>query len=332
MKRLLQKKKKNEPTQTTSPSQPSLEGKDDETSKEEVLTACEESSTFEYTVHDDLYGQVIPKETPELLSSKFEELETELQKIPSDKKVEWEMALEKCPNLCDEAFKLMFLRCEVFNADLAAKRIVKYWKKRVELFGQDKAFLPLTLGDDGPFRDDDASLKIGFMRLTHKRDPAGRPILFADPSRLPSDQSSYDDESMCRALWYVMHSAIEDETTQRKGSVIVAFPKNAKFAQFNRKLVQMNGESIKGCIPIRLSAVHICHPPVFFDLIFPIIKLIMGAKLRKKIKVNSGSDEKIVKKMENQFGITSDKLPTEMGGTLVLDHEQWLKERLENGY
>lgn len=348
MKGLFKKKTKNGPKQPASPSQPppegkekerskeeepSLERKDDETScKEEVLATNEKNSTFETTVYDDLYGQVIPKETPELLSSKFEELEIELRKIPDDKKQDWRMALEKCPDLCDEAFKLMFLRCEVLNADLAAKRIVKYWKKRVQIFGEDKAFLPLTLGDDGPFKDDTASLDIGFMRLTNKRDSAGRPILFADPSRLPMDQSSYENESICRALWYVMHALIEDETAQRKGSIIVVFPKNSKFAQFNRKLVKMNADSIKGCIPVRLSALHICHPPAVFDLFFPILKILMGAHLRQKIKLNSGSDEEVMEKLGSQFGITNDELPTEMGGTLVLNHEQWLKERLEKGY
>lgn len=291
-----------------------------------------EGTTFEYTAYDDLYGQVVPKETPELLSSKLEELETELQNIPDEMKVEWSMALEKCPHLCDQAFKLMFLRCEIMNSDLAAKRIVKYWKKRVEMFGEAKAFLPFTLGDSGPFQGDDSSLKIGFLRLTNQRDTAGRPIVFGDPSRLPADQSSYENESMCRALWYCMHALLEDETAQRKGSVIVMFPKNVRIAHFNRKLAKLNAESIKGCIPIRLSALHICHPPVVFDLIFPIIKVLMGAHLRKKIRVNSGSNEKVLNKFESQFGITSDKLPTEMGGTLVLDQEQWLKERLESGH
>jgi hypothetical protein len=306
-----------------SDSDPTKSTKEDE----EVLT-----SSFQYTTHDNLYGQEIPNETPELLTSKFQELDQELQNIPNNDKKQWIMAEERCPQLCDDKFKLMFLRCEILNVKLAAKRIVKYWEKRVELFGDSKAFLPLVLGDDGPFKDDSEGLKIGFIRCTNTYDAAGRPILFGDPSRLPMDHSSYDPKSLVRSLWYYMHSVLEDETAQRKGTVIIMFPKSVKFAQFNRKLAQMNAESIKGCIPIRLSALHICHPPLIFDVIFPIVKVLMGAQLRKKIKVNSGSTTKVIEKLESQFGIPSENLPIEMGGSLELNHEKWLEDRLQDGF
>jgi len=306
---------------------------------------------FEYTDHDDLYGQTIPVETPDLLSTKFQELENELDRIPESDKKDYLRALQKCPHLfstndnndnkndSNNAFKLMFLRCEIFNADLAAKRIVKYWKTRVEIFGEDKAFLPLVLGDGGPFAlsnngddEDYTSMKIGFLRCTDKRDDAGRPIIFGDPSRMPIDHSSYDVKSMVRTLWYTLHYVLRnDETAQRKGVVIIMFPKHIKFAQFNRKLAKMNAESIKGCIPIRLSAIHICHPPVVFDLIFPVVKVLMGSKLRKKIQLNSGSEEKVLEKFEQKFGMKRNDLPTELGGSLVLDQDQWLDERRRNG-
>jgi hypothetical protein len=283
------------------------------------------------TDHDELYGQHIPKETPEMISSKLQDLHKEIDLIPNDKKQEWLMALEKCPQLCDDKFKLMFLRCEVFNCEKAAKRIVKYWTMRLKLFGDSKAFQPLVLGDGGPFEKDGESLKIGFFRGTNTRDSAGRPIMFGDPSRLPIDQTAYKNESIIRATWYVANEVLKDETAQRKGVVVVIFPKNVKFGQFNRKLAQMLAESIKGCLPIRLSAMHFCHLPKIFDLIFPIVKVLMGPNLRKKVKVNSGSEAMVLEKFQNQFGIESEKLPTEIGGSLVLNHEKWLAERLADG-
>mmetsp|Transcript_24171 Transcript_24171/g.27594 ORF Transcript_24171/g.27594 Transcript_24171/m.27594 type:complete len:326 (-) Transcript_24171:142-1119(-) len=279
-------------------------------------------SSFQRTVDDELYGQIIPEESPQFVESKLNELQIELDKIQNAEKADWTMAMANCPQLCDDKFKLMFLRCEGFNIDLAAKRIVKYWATRVKIFGESKAFLPLVLGEDGPFKDDNESLKIGFIRFTNKKDSAGRSIMFGDPSRLPIDHSSYENESICRSLWYCMHVALEDETTQRKGAVFLLFPKHVKFAQFNRKLAKMNAESIKGCIPIRLSALHVCHPPLVFDLIFPIIKVLMGAHLKKKIRVNSGNEGKVLDELENKYGIPREKVPTEMGGGLVLEHEE----------
>lgn len=290
------------------------------------------SSNFQYTPHDELYGQHIPKEDPELLSSKLQDLQKELDIIPDSDKIDWVSALQTCPDLCDDKFLLMFLRCEIFQCDLAAKRIVKYWRKRVELFG-DLAFQPLVLGPNGPFKNDDCALKeIAMMRCMNTKDLAGRPIIFADPSRLPVDQETYENESVARSIWYYMHAALEDETAQRKGVIMVVFPKNIKLGGFNRKLLKLNADSIKGCIPVRISAIHICHPPKIFNLIFPILKAVMGAHLRKKIKLNSESEEKVLEKLNSDYCISKEKLPSEIGGGVVVDHEKWLEERLEAGY
>ncbi len=335
----------------------------EEPEKTSEAKAESEQFQFQYTSDDDLYGQTIPVETPTLLSTKLNDLQNELDAIPTDQKTDWLNAIQKCPDIvCTDEFRLMFLRCEILDAKLAAERIVRYWKKRVEIFGEDKAYLPLVLSssssnDNGKDKDSSASatasrpfntpqdeqaLSIGFLRCTTKTDSAGRPIIFGDPSRLPTDQSSYDVKAMCRALWYVLHHILQGEgkgntanakaeTAQRKGAVVIMYPKHVSFGQFNRKLAKLNAESIKGCIPIRLSALHICHPPKVFDLIFPIIKVLMGAKLRKKVQLNSGTEESVLDKFENVYKIPKEDLPTDLGGMLVLDHDGWLEERRRNG-
>lgn len=297
-----------------------------------LILSSSSSPSFQFTTHDGLYGQVVPVETPELLASKFQELNEALQKIPDKAKKDWLVASqEKCPELCDNTFKLMFLRCELFNCDLAAKRIAKYWKKRVEIFGESKAFVPLILGENGPYDGDEECMKIGFVCSTEKRDAAGRLILFSDPSVLPEDKSSYDTKSMCRAIWYVMDSVLADEITQRKGVVIIAYPKNVKLSHSNPKLEKMYVEAIKGCLPVRISALHICNPPWVFLCLLSVFKILMGAKLRKKIQINSGDEVKVLEKFESIFGISRTDLPIVLGGSLLLNHGQWLRERLEKG-
>ena len=182
---------------------------------------------------------------------------------------------------------------------LAAIRIVKYWEKRLDLFGPEKAFLPLTL--DGALKDDLPSLKIGFIRVTCTSDDSNRGLLFVDPSRLP-ESGTYDRKSMARSTWYYLHALLEDENVQKKGAVIIGYPRKAKFSQFDRKFAKMNMESIKGCIPIRVAGIHMCQPPTFFEIIFPIMKILMGARLRKRVKVHSGSNEKILAKLEDKYG------------------------------
>jgi len=275
----------------------------------------------------DVYGRILPDETPELIEKKMKELEAQVEKIPADDKKGYEEAKVKCPNLLDHDHKLMFLRAEVFNADLAALRLTKYWDKRIEIFGPEKAFLPLTL--EKALKDDSVALSFGFTRDTGKKDPFGHAVIFVDPSL--QDPTKYERESAVRALWYVMHAVLEDEEVQKRGTIMLAYPKRAKLSQFDNKLVNMNISSIRGCIPVRVAAFHICHPPTFFSIVFPIVKLFMGEKLRKRVKVHAGSDKHVLQRLASPFGLTKEVLPTDLGGEVVLHHDAWLKARKEAG-
>jgi len=286
------------------------------------------------------YGQLNPKEeTPEFVRDQLQDLEKELSDISDAKKSGYLEAQEKSPGLCDDAFKLQHLRCEIFNVKPAAKRIVAYWDKRLEIFGPERAFLPLTLSH--ALKDDTSSLHVGFLRNTLQKDDAGRAILFVDPSRFPPDQA-YDRYSMVRALWYNIHSAIEEDDVQRKGVVIIAHPEHVARSQIDQKLMKMNVTCIRGCLPVRIAAFHVCNPPFFFELLFPIVKLLMGERLRKRIKIHSdrngkknkstkgeGSVEEstVIRKLVDKYGIDKIKIPTEVGGGNTIDHVQWLEDR-----
>jgi len=68
----------------------------------------------------DYYGQVHPVENADMIQQGLSNLEKELSQIPEEKKKTFLEALEKCPDIVNESHKLMFLRCEVFNADVSA--------------------------------------------------------------------------------------------------------------------------------------------------------------------------------------------------------------------
>lgn len=67
----------------------------------------------------DMYGQLHPVETDEMIAEKLIEFEEEIKKLPEDSKQSLLQAEEKCPELVTEKFKLIFLRSEVFNADVS---------------------------------------------------------------------------------------------------------------------------------------------------------------------------------------------------------------------
>uniref|UniRef100_A0A7R9WVG2 CRAL-TRIO domain-containing protein n=1 Tax=Craspedostauros australis TaxID=1486917 RepID=A0A7R9WVG2_9STRA len=274
-------------------------------------------------------GQLHPKESPELIKRKLQEFHEFVKEMPQDETAGVHQAQDKCPDQLDDDFKLMFLRAEVFHVDLAAKRYCKYWERRIERFGPDKAFLPLTL--DGAFKDDHVAINLGFMQPLGTREPnTGRPLILVDPSH--QDRSQHTRESLCRSLWYMVHSVLkDDDVAQRKGVVLVVTGKTVKFGQFDRAQAKMNMESISGCLPLRISVAHMCHPPKFFAIVFAVMKLFLGDTVRKRIRVHSGSDKHVVKTLEKKFGLTKDVLPTELSGAIVVDHQGWVKKRQDAG-
>ena len=273
----------------------------------------------------DQYGQVHPIESHDLIASKLKDLEKELSKSELQSPG-YQGARTHCPEQLTNDFKLQFLRCEQFQVDLAAKRIMKYWDKRVEIFGQDLAYLPMTL--KGALKDDRKALEAGFVRLLPGiKEPGGRSILYADPSRYAPKKERI---TTVRALWYVMHAALEDVETQQKGVVIIADPRKAKMSQTDTKLDKLNVESIRGCLPVRVAAMHLCHMPAFFALIFPIIKVFLGERLRQRIKLHNGSVSHVMERLST-FGLTSEMLPNQLGGNFLLDHERWLADRERGG-
>ena len=78
----------------------------------------------------DEYGQVHPHETPELIQDKLKEFEEELAKLPDDVRASADQAKEKCAEgILTDDFKRMFLRCEIFNADVSWRgcRLLVRW-------------------------------------------------------------------------------------------------------------------------------------------------------------------------------------------------------------
>ena len=118
-----------------------------------------------------------------------------------------------------------------------------------------------------------------------------------------------------------------NETAQKVGIVVVGYPHHAKLSYLDRKLMKMNVESLSGCIPVRLGGFHICHPPWFFGKVaFPLMKLVMPERMRKRVRVHVGSEEKVLKELE-EVGMGREVLPSEIGGDVVLDNDGWMQER-----
>jgi len=77
--------------------------------------------------------------------------------------------------------------------------------------------------------------------------------------------------------------------------------------------------SLIGCIDARVSHLSFAF---LFEVLFSVMRVFLGERLRKRVKFHSGEDEGVLQKMEHTYGITRDKLPIEMGGELKVG---WLE-------
>lgn len=157
----------------------------------------------------------------------------------------------------------------------------------------------------------------------------GRDILFFDTSKL--DKTKYTRESGLRALWYFLHALLEDEDVQKRGMIVISF--NRRFSSSNRdpQFTKLCASVGKGAIPIRLSAVHGCHIPLCYSFLMAFLLLFVDTRVRKRIFVHNGTDEQVLKLLENQYQISAEHVPTIMGGKLHLDIHAWLASRRASG-
>mmetsp|Transcript_48297 Transcript_48297/g.56457 ORF Transcript_48297/g.56457 Transcript_48297/m.56457 type:complete len:378 (-) Transcript_48297:224-1357(-) len=277
----------------------------------------------------NIYGQTpTPPETEESVKAGLERLQVELDGIKGENKKGFNQALEKCPHLIDDDFLLMFLRTEVFHAGRAAQRLVTYWDKRIEIFGEAKAFMRLTL--DEALADDSVALSLGYVRPTGQSDSTGRAILFMDFSQEgKADCTSF---SLIRTVWYAIHVALEDENAQKEGMVIVVKCCDS-LRQWSVKTSKEMAGNMQGALPFRLGCFQICHPPSFINIVLNIVRLLTPKKLRNRIKKHKGTHEEVLESLAI-YGIPKSAVPDIWGGDLNLEgHSEWLEARrsIENG-
>jgi CRAL/TRIO domain len=212
------------------------------------------------------------------------------------------------------------------NKQLAAKRYGNYWGKRIEIFGEKKAFQPITLS--AALRDDIETLKIGFVQcLQECRDARGRRIIYLDCVAL--NQPGMDETSMLRCLFYVLHCAMEDEATQKYGVVALMHPNKNTNLVLATTRTRMLVEAAKGIIPIRQGGVHVFRPPSYLKPIISIVMLLLTEQMRKRTRIHYGERSEDGCKAVEKYGISSSSLPKKFGGTYTVDMDAWIQHRLQ---
>lgn len=284
--------------------------------------ACTEEEQTE--AHTDAYGERIPiVETEELVQNALLKFQVEFDALPDDHKIGYHQAVEQCPIVVEEeSAPIRFLRCEDFDVKQAAIRLAKYWDHRIELFGSTRAFLPMTLV--GAMADDmEAFTRLGDDCYLLPTDKAGRAVYFSDKTRSTHEKLSKNEQ--LRILWYYLHTAIENESVQRAGLILIAKTDISKLSQFHRSHARTQFLHLNEALPIQVRGLHTCRMPMFFvKFVVPTVKLMLGKKLRMRYHSHHESE---TPSSLHKFLLQDEHLPIGLGGTFHYDSVAWLESR-----
>jgi len=274
------------------------------------------------------------EETEELISHKLERLEEEIELI--EHKEAYETALfVMCEYVQSYKFNLAFLRADNFNERSAAKRICAYWDRRVQLFGADKAFKPRISTLDFMEEDLDA-LMLGGGRFIGV-DAGGRGILFN--CRKYHDMRLSRVDSMARLYWFILHQAVfeseHSESVQKKGFIQLAvdgrssgaeLPTLATFQRMKILISQFYYDA-EYAFPVRFIALH-NFVNRWFKMESEHALSFWGRSLRVRLRFYDSTQQESNLHALADCGIGRSMVPTELGGMLAFNYDEWLKNQV----
>jgi len=143
-------------------------------------------------------------------------LRAAFDRIPNELKVEYMEAMQKCPDLvASESPAEPYLSVTKNDYEATAQHIVTLWKCRKLIFGQEKAFLPMTI--EGAMVDDSLYIGRGYQFDSFLRDTHGRGVWFSERRKLVE----IPPDARLRCLFYQLYLIAKEPVAQEKGIVIL---------------------------------------------------------------------------------------------------------------
>ena len=131
------------------------------------------------TIYEQLHGvaEVQDNESPEKMRELADQVLLEVKRIRE--RSAFDKALFLSPEyVSDPDFLAMFLRTENYNVKLAARRLVRHFHHKLELFGEERIGRPILCDDLDD--DDKETLLSGRAQIVkERRDSAGRLIFYS---------------------------------------------------------------------------------------------------------------------------------------------------------
>eukprot|EP00521_Asterionellopsis_glacialis_P008381 CAMPEP_0195286304 /NCGR_PEP_ID=MMETSP0707-20130614/3810_1 /TAXON_ID=33640 /ORGANISM="Asterionellopsis glacialis, Strain CCMP134" /LENGTH=369 /DNA_ID=CAMNT_0040345925 /DNA_START=350 /DNA_END=1459 /DNA_ORIENTATION=+ len=275
-----------------------------------------------------------PNETPAKLKLLLAQMDQALEVI--QEKESYELGVFSNPDYLEsEKFRTMFLRSDNYNPQAAAKRMVLYWDRKVNLFGVDKAFRPLRIPTDFQPQDETAAANGGF-RLLPDRDEAGRAIIFS--YRRYYDNRHDRIDSMLRLFWCIAHAALDDpeegDDVQKDGIVgitangmdDIAADSMLQACSNHLQFYTVFYNDLLHVLPVKVAGIHMFAPNPWVKLLIEHVLKLQGPHIRARLQIYDGTTEENLENLED-YGITPDMVPAELGGALDFNYHDWFMRK-----
>lgn len=195
----------------------------------------------------------------------------------------------------DDAFLLMFLRARKYRVNDALKRLKNYFRVRKQMPEYFEDLTPSSVPYQTVFYDHKLILS------SKKRDPLRRAIGYVRFGAWNSDICSMNELVSC--VMMAMECNLLSEETQIRGAVGIIDMEGFSAHHlitlspwFLRRVVTI----IQDSLPVRIKGLYFVNTPAIFTFVYSLIKSLMSAKLRKRLRL-LGSD----------FSTLGDILPSE---------------------
>jgi hypothetical protein len=238
------------------------------------------------------------------------------QELPEEEKTAYLQAMRKCPQLIrSESDPYRFLQHENWKPDKAAELLARHWKLRLDLFGEERAFLPLKdLSGNGALNEQAIRIIASGFSAFLPNDVEGRTVLFVNHKG-----NRRGDGSRFRVMFYMLQKASEmgrpvvilrqedDEMMMQKRGVtsLQALFHSFPF-DFSRLIV---------AFILTSPAMRVCK-----EMKIPMYLHNLGDELRRDVHYLVCSSQQDLIQELRKLGFANESVPTCLGGTWSCDN------------
>ena len=130
-----------------------------------------------------------------------------------------------------------------------------------------------------------------------------------------------------KSLFYLFQDLASDPVVRRRGFVMIV---NMKIPskKYDRPAMRAMLPFIYDNLPLRCRGLHLINPSaISYYVIFPVIKYFLGREMRLRMKAHYGGPADTARSLA-EYRLFGNVLPVEVGGTVQVNREVWLANRL----